>query len=169
MYQRILLAYDGSLEGRRALREGALLAKRCGAQVYLLSIIPDTPGMRVAEATFAGAVSRQADHHHAIFEEGVARLRRIGMEPVARQVQDEPARAITSFASEVNADLVVVGHRRRSLAERWWSGPDGAYLADHVGCSLLVARRDIDDATFEAEITAPEAARKRPDEGPRQA
>jgi nucleotide-binding universal stress UspA family protein len=28
MYRRILLAYDGSIEGRVALREGALLAKR---------------------------------------------------------------------------------------------------------------------------------------------
>jgi nucleotide-binding universal stress UspA family protein len=155
MYQRILLAYDGSLEGRRALREGALLAKVCGAQVYLLSIVPDSPGMRVAEGAFAGVLSQQADHHRSIFDEGVARLRQVGMEPVARQVQDEPARAIASFANEVDADLVVVGHRRRSLAERWWSGPGGAYLADYLRCSVLVARRDIDDATFLAEITAP--------------
>ena len=34
MYKRILLAYDGSLEGRTALREGALLARQCGAQVF---------------------------------------------------------------------------------------------------------------------------------------
>ena len=27
MYKRVLLAYDGSLEGRTALREGALLAR----------------------------------------------------------------------------------------------------------------------------------------------
>ena len=35
MYKRILLAYDGSVEGRTALREGALLARQCGAEVFL--------------------------------------------------------------------------------------------------------------------------------------
>ena len=39
MYQRILLAYDGSLEGRTALREGALMARQCGAEVFLLSVL----------------------------------------------------------------------------------------------------------------------------------
>jgi hypothetical protein len=43
---------------------------------------------------------------------------------------------------------VVVGHRKRSLLERWWSGTTGAYLVDHLGCSLLVARRPISDEDF---------------------
>ena len=38
VYKRILLAYDGTREGLVALREGALLAKRCEAQVFLLSV-----------------------------------------------------------------------------------------------------------------------------------
>ena len=33
MYRKILLAYDGTLEGAIALREGAILAKQCGAEV----------------------------------------------------------------------------------------------------------------------------------------
>ena len=39
MYKKILLAYDGSREGLVALREGALLARQCGAQVFLLSVL----------------------------------------------------------------------------------------------------------------------------------
>ena len=39
MYKRVLLAYDGSVEGRTALREGALLARQCGAEVFLLSVL----------------------------------------------------------------------------------------------------------------------------------
>ena len=41
MYKRILLAYDGSVEGRTALREGALLARQCGAKVFLLAVLAD--------------------------------------------------------------------------------------------------------------------------------
>src|SRR5882724_7791095 len=36
LYKKVLLAYDGSIEGRRALREGAKLAQFCGAEVFLL-------------------------------------------------------------------------------------------------------------------------------------
>ena len=42
MYERILLAYDGSLEGRTALREGAVFARQCSAEVFLLSVLDDT-------------------------------------------------------------------------------------------------------------------------------
>lgn len=37
MYRKILLAYDGSVEGRRALREGAALALKCGSDVFLFA------------------------------------------------------------------------------------------------------------------------------------
>src|SRR5271168_2723870 len=40
MFKRVLLCYDGSVAGRRALRRGADLAIFLGAQVYVLSIIP---------------------------------------------------------------------------------------------------------------------------------
>ena len=39
MYKRVLLAYDGSIEGRRALREGAKLAQLCHADVFLLAVV----------------------------------------------------------------------------------------------------------------------------------
>ncbi len=54
MYKRILLAYDGSVGGRTALREGALLARQCGAEVFLLSVLVDPGAFLLAEVAFAG-------------------------------------------------------------------------------------------------------------------
>ena len=53
--QRILLAYDGSVAGCTALREGALLAKQCGAEVFLLSVLTDTGTLLLSEVTLADA------------------------------------------------------------------------------------------------------------------
>ena len=53
MYKRVL--YDGSLEGRTALREGALLARQCGAQVFLLAVLVDTGIALLADVAHAGA------------------------------------------------------------------------------------------------------------------
>jgi nucleotide-binding universal stress UspA family protein len=149
MYRRIVLAYDGSREGRRALREGALLAKGCGAEVFLLSVVAETAGIKIGESAVAGAVAQEHAAYQAILEEGVQRLREHGCEAHARLVQGEPAREIAAFAREACADLVVVAHRKMSTVARWWSGSTGAYLLDHIGCSLLVARNDISDEQFE--------------------
>lgn len=152
MYERILLAYDGSLEGAVALREGALLAKRCGAKVYILSVVPQGAGVRLAEGVYAAAISHQTESYKELLAKGVSRLKQLGLDPVARLCVGEPVKAICSFAREVNADLVVVGHQKKGLLDRWWSGSTGAYISDSIRCSLLIARNPVSDADFEAEL-----------------
>jgi nucleotide-binding universal stress UspA family protein len=152
MYKRVVLAYDGSLEGAIALREGALLARRCAAQVFILSVVPGVGGVQVAEGIYSGPIAHQMDSYKDLLERGLTRLRQFGLEPVGRLVVGEPVRAIGAFAREVRADLVVVGHRRQTMLARWWSGPAGAYLGDHVACTLLIARTAISDEAFDAEM-----------------
>src|SRR6478672_1784738 len=152
MYKRILLAYDGSVEGRTALREGALLARQCGAKVFLLSVLADYGTFLLAEAALAAASVRLEDDFTEILNEGVARLKKLGFDPVAKLVRGQPAEEIGNFAKEIEADLIVVGHRRQSAFDRWWSGPKGAYLMDYTDCSLLVARNAVSDETIAALI-----------------
>jgi nucleotide-binding universal stress UspA family protein len=152
MFQRIVLAYDSTLEGAIALREGALLAKQYGAAVFLLSVAPDSSGVQMAEGVHAGVVAHHTERYREVLERGVDRLTRLGLAPVARLAVGDPAKAIASFAREVGADLVVVGHQKRGLIERWWSGPTGAYICDYVNCSLLIARNQVSDEEFEAQM-----------------
>jgi nucleotide-binding universal stress UspA family protein len=152
MYDKILLAYDGTLEGAVALREGAILAKHCGAAVFLLSVAPDSPGVQLAEGVQAGAVAYHTDRYREVLERGLARLTRLGMKPVGRLAVGDPAKAIGAYAREVGADLVVVGHQKRNMLERWWSGPSGAYISDFIVCSLLIARNAVSDEAFEAQM-----------------
>lgn len=155
MYERVLLAYDGSREARTALREGALLARRFGCKVFLLCVVAESAGMQLGEAANAGGIVLARDTYKDLFDEAMTRLRQIGFEPQGKMVSGEPAGEIAAYAREVEADVVVVGHRRKSLFERWWSGQTGAYLIDHIGCSLLIARRPVSDEEFFAAI--PEA------------
>jgi len=87
-----------------------------------------------------------------VLNEGVARLRQLGFDPVAKLVRGEPAEEIGTFARQIGADLIVVGHRRQSAFDRWWSGLRGAYLIDYTDCSLLVARNVISDEAIEAAL-----------------
>jgi len=159
MYQRVLLAYDGTREGRGALREGAIVARTFGARVFLLCVVPESASGRIPEGA-AGVVQAQ-EAYQELFDEAMTWMKGVGFDLSGRIAVGEPAQQISLHARQFNADLVVVGHRKRSLLERWWSGTTGAYLVDHLGCSILVARRPISDEDFFAAMgleTAPPAA-----------
>jgi nucleotide-binding universal stress UspA family protein len=158
MYKRILLAYDGSREGAIALREGALIAKACGAQVFLLSVVPETGGVLMVEGAQGGVVPKMAEAYKEQLQRGVERLKSFGFDPVARLVVGEPSPTIGAVAREVEADLVVVGHRKQNFLARWWSGSTGAYLSDHIPCSLLLCRNPISDEAFDAAMRETVAA-----------
>jgi nucleotide-binding universal stress UspA family protein len=158
MFKTVLLAYDGSREGALALREGALLAKACGAHVHLMCVVPQTAGVQMAEAANAGVVAQLTEGHGQLLDTACQRLRSLGFKPDTHLVVGEPAPAIGAVAHQIHADLVVVGHRHQTALSRWWSGSTDAYLSEHVGCSLLLSSNPISDEAFEAEARSTEAA-----------
>ena len=125
MYKKVLVAYDASREGRTALREGALVCRQLGAELYVLAVVAETPGMRVAEGAHAGAMAYQDEAYRQLLDEAIVGLGRFGLQVKGKLVRGEPAQEIGAYARQVKAELVVVGHRRQNLLQRWWSGPNG--------------------------------------------
>ena len=66
MYKKVLLAYDGSIEGRRALREGARVAQLCGAEVCLLAVVEVSAGTGTLEGGFVLPITEQVEIYGAI-------------------------------------------------------------------------------------------------------
>jgi len=145
MYRTILLAYDGSLEGRLALREGARLAQVCGARVVLVAVVAPIPDFVVGDASAVYLPPDQTENVQEILDEGLARLVRMGLVPEARLERGQPTDRIFSVAEEVAADLVVVGHPKQGAMARWLRGSVTKALSDRLNCSLLVARHEISD------------------------
>lgn len=141
MYEKILLAYDGSVEGRLALREGAKLAQLCGAEVFLLAVVNLSAGIIMAEGAAPGAAEHQQNAYKEVLNEGVKQLKAMGFTPTHRLEFGDPASQIAAVAREINAGLVVVGHRQQSAFARWWRGSVGASLHEQLSCSLLIAQQ----------------------------
>ena len=140
MYRKIVLAYDGSREGRVVLREGADIAQRCQAEAHLLAVMRLPFAVPLAEGfNPQDMVKEELQHYQDILDEGVALLRERGLSAEGHLVQGDPVAQITTFAREIGADLIVVGHRSRGALARWWSGSVGVSLVDHAPCSILVA------------------------------
>ena len=145
-YRKILLCYDGSLEGRKALRCGADLALDLKAETHLLSVVD----MRSSIAQSAGlltdvACSRFEETAREILQEGVNWLTERGVKAEGHFAFGYPIDEIASLANELGADLVVVGHRCRSGLSRWWMGSGNTQLLDRLSCSCLLYTSDAAD------------------------
>ncbi|WP_158971096.1 universal stress protein [Chachezhania sediminis] len=153
MYSTILLAYDGSLEGRLALREGAKLAQACGARVVLLAVVEPSSAVFAGDASTVYIGPDMTDEFRQILDEGAARLVRMGLSHETRLETGLATECITRVAHEIGAELVVVGHHKQGAMARWLLGSVTASLSDSLNCSLLVARLEISDEALFGETS----------------
>ncbi len=139
MYRKILLCYDGSVEGRRALRHGAEVAIAMKAEAYLLAICRSMVAGTVPEGVTPALFACEDETANALLAEGVKWLSDHGVAAQGALVFGNPLVHIPQTAVRIAADLVVVGHRSRGKLARWWSNSEEETLLNRVSCSILVA------------------------------
>jgi len=139
MYQKILLCYDGTAEGRRALRQGAEVAMAMKSHAYLLAICRNLIATSVPEGVTPELVSCEQDTARTLLDEGVQWLKDHGVATDGSLVYGDPLVHIPEIAERIGADLVVVGYRYRSRLARWWSESEEVSLLHKLHCSILVA------------------------------
>jgi nucleotide-binding universal stress UspA family protein len=138
MYRRILLAFDGLPDGREALAQAQGVASACGATVHLIAIIDPPESMLVVEAMLF-IPDNQRFVVQAVLDEAVRRLRGAGCTATNELKYGKPAEQIILAAAEMDADLIIVGHRDQGTLARWLNGSVGESILHQPPCSVLVA------------------------------
>jgi nucleotide-binding universal stress UspA family protein len=140
-YRKILLAYNGSAEGKRALVECAELANFLGAETHLLAVASMPPSLFLTEGFVPEELlEEEKKRTQTVLDEGIASLKKQGFAAAGHLAVGEPVEEICRLAKELSVDLIVVGHNQKtSFAARWWKGSVGASILDYAPCSLLVA------------------------------
>ena len=140
-YRKILLAYNGSQEGRRALFECADLASFLQAETYLLAVASMPPSLFLTEGFVPEELlEEEKKRTQTVLDEGIRTLREQGFNATGHLAVGEPVEEICRLAKAISADLIVLGHNQNtSFAARWWKGSVGASLLDYAPCSILIA------------------------------
>ncbi|WJF88931.1 universal stress protein [Paraburkholderia bonniea] len=139
-YKKILLCYDGTREGRKALRCGADLVLDLKAQAHLLSVVDMRSSIAQSAGMLTDVVCNSFEKSaREILQEGVDWLSERGVKVQGHFAFGHPVDEIARLANELEVDLVVVGHRCRTGLARWWMGAGNTPLLDRVSCSILVA------------------------------
>jgi nucleotide-binding universal stress UspA family protein len=141
MFERVLLCYDGSTAGRRALKRGAELAILVKAKVFVLSIVSSSdvdPALIASSVGTVCLVDSELEHRR-LLDESIALLSARCVEAQGYLARGNTIDEIVAYAKRLSVDLVVVGHYPKPSGGRWWSGSERASLAERVNCCVFIA------------------------------
>ncbi|MBK7728546.1 MAG: universal stress protein [Gammaproteobacteria bacterium] len=116
MYNKILLCYDATEEGRRALRQGADIAAAMNADTFLLAICRSMLSTAVPEGVTPELIGCQESTARALLEEGVKWLNERGIRCEGALVFGNPFDHIPQTAQRIGADLIVLGTGRAACS-----------------------------------------------------
>lgn len=142
MYRRILLAYDGSETGQRALLQGIDIAQWSNARLVLVAVMPNPAAFIAVDGGVYDAGRDELDRqkYNAILDDGLGRLSKAGHTVEGELLVGDSVHEITSHARKIDADLIVVGHKHLDgWAARWWRGSTSGSLIENAHCDVLVA------------------------------
>ena len=141
MYQRILLAYDGSESGQKALLGCQEIAQWSQAEMYLIAVMPSPAVYIAVDGGFydSGRDEEDKQRFKAILDDGLRRLKEAGHTARGEVLVGDAVQEITEYAKKIQADLIVVGHKHlKGWAARWWRGSTSASLIEAAHCNVLV-------------------------------
>jgi nucleotide-binding universal stress UspA family protein len=130
MSEKVLVAYDGTREGRSGLFEFTQTVRLQEAEIHLLAVVRMPAGAFLAEGFVPEAVmDEERQRYQEIVDEGVRLLAERGHRATPHVAYGDPTEEIVRLARTLPADLIVVGHKKQS----------GASLLEQSPCSILVA------------------------------
>ncbi|MBE3550375.1 MAG: Universal stress protein family [Brockia lithotrophica] len=149
MFQRILVAYDGSEHAKRALETAASIARMTpGAELHVVHVVrfdPFEEGVFTEMQSFS-SMSR-SDYRGIVLKEGERRIeeakKRLERESFAVHsavLEGDPARRIVEYAEEKGIDLIVVGRRGLTMLQELFLGSVSHRIAQLAKCSILIAK-----------------------------
>lgn len=133
---KVLLAYDGSDGARRALDTVAALHH----EGDVVTIVGSAEGLPLFGYAGTLPTPEQEKERHRQLVEAETALAARGIEATLVERHGDPATAILDEAGQRDVDLIVLGTRGLSAAERWLLGSVSTKVAHHAHCSVLVAR-----------------------------
>jgi nucleotide-binding universal stress UspA family protein len=132
--QKILVAYDGGEPARRALDTAAEMAKRFGATVSVVSVVPTRPGRFPVDPWDDPVL-----HANELLEARQI-LREEGIEAQLLEPMGDPAPTIERIAEDGGFDVIVIGTRNLGPIGRTLQGSVSGHVATHAKSTVVVAR-----------------------------
>jgi len=149
MFDRVLLAFDGSQASKHALADVTPIAKLTRGIFKLLAIVPitnedsylwATGGLVDIPAASPQPANQQAE---SMLRREVELLKAMGLAVQSDVAFGDPVAEIVKAAALFQADVIVLGHQRyNSWPERWWRDSTAQALMERAHCNVFTSIHD---------------------------
>ena len=147
MYQKILIATDGSTLSRKAVSSGLQLAALTGAGIVALKVVPRYPisyfegGVALSVNNIADVEKQWAEAAMAVVDKVKDAAEAEGIKARAMTVSsDFTAEAIINAAKKHKCDLIVMASHGRRGMKRLLMGSETMHVLTHSHIPVLVLR-----------------------------
>ncbi len=138
MINRILVAYDGSDPAKKAYEFALNLAQKYQAEIWVLTV--SRPPEFAEDVETEAILEHSTKYHHRLLAQLKQQSPGTKLPIHYEGAVGHPAEQIIRHAEQHGANLIVMGHRGKSLFERWRLGSISQRVLQYAHCPVLVVR-----------------------------
>lgn len=139
MYDRILVATDGSADGNRAVTHALEQAEQHGADLHAMFVVNTDRYSEPALSSVEAETQEVEEWGKQELNEVVERAEALDIEVATRCCHGKPYVEIINYADEIDADLIVLGYHGHSHTETEQIGSVTDRVVQDIGRPVLVA------------------------------
>jgi nucleotide-binding universal stress UspA family protein len=142
MFKKLLVAYDGSEDSKKALEIALELSKKFGSEVHLLTIIEQLPryAATIGEVKEALAeITKEIEKKQTLV---CGNALEQGIDIKCKIMPGHEVEAILAYAQIGNFDALLLGRKGHSAILRTQSGSTAVQITTHAPCTVILAPAD---------------------------
>ncbi|WP_227939784.1 universal stress protein [Alkalihalobacillus deserti] len=138
MFNKLIVAVDGSEQSLKAAEKGIILAKKSNAYVYVVYVVDRSISKAEVMQTWDSLGITEKKQKKFKWVERAAEKEKISYE--VKLLRGEPGIAIVNFAKEVGADLIIIGSRGLNQFQQLVLGSVSHKVMKRATCPVLIIK-----------------------------
>ena len=140
MFEKVLLAVDGSEHALYAARTAAALTRTLSAREFRIVVAYDFIPPYLGEPNMQYAIDARMDEAKAILENAANEVGKLPCEVNTELVEGSAAQAIIKVATARGSDIIVMGSRGLGTLAGLLLGSTSQKVVAHAPCPVLIVR-----------------------------
>ena len=140
MFEKILLAVDGSDHALHAARTAADLARMVNVKEFRIVVAYDPIPSYLGEPNLQYAIDARMEESQVILQKAAEAVGKLPCEIHTEVLQGSPAQAVIEVATTRKSDIIVMGSRGLGTLAGLLLGSTSQKVVAHAPCPVLVIR-----------------------------
>lgn len=140
MFERILLAVDGSEHSMHAAKEAGDLARAMSSKILRIVIVFDSIPGYLGEPNRQQAIDARLKEANTVLEKARKAVGKVPGDIQVELIEGSPAEAIIGVAKTRRSNIIVMGSRGMSTMAELVLGSTSHKVVSHASCPVLIVR-----------------------------